>query len=123
MWQLLQCCRIADDDGLLAAGSVTCSLSVQSLSDSPGWGHHLSPVVCNVLVIWVMRALQLLGANVAEHDAKCEEAEHPNNQKDVHHALRLSVSFGCSHVLHSMLGGVVLRCERRQYICAVEAVL
>lgn len=68
-----------------------------------------------------MRALQLLGANVAEHDAECEEAEHANHQDDIHHALRLSVGPGSS--LRSRLGSVVLRYLRRQYTGAVEAVL
>lgn len=123
VWQLLQCCRVADDDGLLAAGSVTRTLPVQSLSDGPGWSHHLGPVVGNVLVVRIMRALQLLGANVAEHDAECEEAEHADHQKDIHHALRLRVGPGSGHVVHSLLGSVVLRNRWRQYACAVEAVL
>lgn len=96
---------------------------MQSLSDDPGRSHHLGPVVGNVLVIRVLRALQLLGANVAEHDAECEEAEHANHQKDVHHALRLSVGPGSSHVGRSLLGGVVVRHRWRQHTCAVEAVL
>lgn len=101
--QLLQCCRVADDNRLLAA----CCLPVQSLSDDPGGSQHLGPVVGDVLVIRVLRALQLLGADVAEHDAKCEEAEHANHQKDVHHALRLSVDPGTSCLVQSLLGSVV----------------
>lgn len=71
-----------------------------------------------------MRALQLLGADVAEHDAECEEAEHADHQQDVHDSLRLSVDPACSPVLHSLLGSEVLgRPRGRQEACAVEAVL
>lgn len=70
-----------------------------------------------------MRALQLLGANVAEHDAKREEAEHANHQKNIHDAWSLSVSPDSSRVVHSLLGSVVLRCRQREYAGAVEAVL
>lgn len=121
--QLVQCGRVADDDRLLAAGAVASSLPVQSLSHGPGRSHHLGPVVGNVLVVRIMRTLQFLGANVAEHDAKGEEAEHANHQEDVHDSLRLRVGPGSRCVVHSLLGRVVLRQRRRQYSCAVEPVL
>lgn len=105
---MLQCCRVADDDRLLASGSVTRSIPVQSLGDDPGRSHHLTPVVGDVLVVRIVRVLQLLGANVAEHDAEREEAEHAHHEKDVQHALRLSASLRSSHIVHRLLGGVVL---------------
>lgn len=96
---------------------------MQSLSDRPGRSHHLGPVVGNVLVVRIMRALQLLGANVTEHDSKCEEAEHANNQKDIHNALRLKVRQSSRHMVRCLLGSVVLAYRGRQYTCVVEAVL
>lgn len=122
-WQPIQCCPVADDDWLPAAGSVTPSLPVQSLSDGPGWSHDLVPVLSDILMVWVMRAFQLLGAYVAEHDAEREEAEHANHQKDIHDSLRLSMDPSSSHEVHSLLRGVVLRYRWGQYTCTVEAVL
>lgn len=93
------------------------------LSAGPGRGHRRGPVVGDVLVVWIVRPFQFLGADVAQHDTECEEAEHADHQKDVHHALRLSRSPGSGRMVHSLLGSVVLRCLWRQYACAVEAVL
>lgn len=121
--QLGSCSRVADDDWILATGFVISSLAVQGLSNRSGWSHHLGPVVGNVLVVRIVRALQLLGANVTEHDSKCKETEHTNHQKDIYNALRLNVALGSGCMVHCLLGSVVLGRGVRQYTCVVEAVL
>lgn len=63
-----------------------------------------------------MGAFQFLGANVAEHDAEREEAEHADHQNDEQHALRLIWG-----VLCPLQDGVVLR-RWWPDACAVEAV-
>lgn len=122
-FQLGSCSRVADDDWLFATGLVNGSLAVQSLSNRPGRSHHLGPVAGNVLVVWIVRALQFLGANVTEHDSKCEETKHANHQKNIYNALRLNVALGSSYMEHCLVGSVVLGLWGRQYACAVEEVL
>ncbi|TNN67742.1 hypothetical protein EYF80_022058 [Liparis tanakae] len=124
IFRLLQCCGVADDDGLLAAGCVPTGVPpVKRLSDGPGRGGHLGPVLGDVLMVRILGALQLLGANVAEHDAKREEAEHADHQEDVHHALGLSVGPGSGHGVHGRLRSGVVVQRWRQEAGAVEAVL
>uniref|UniRef100_A0A3P9M412 DnaJ (Hsp40) homolog, subfamily C, member 28 n=1 Tax=Oryzias latipes TaxID=8090 RepID=A0A3P9M412_ORYLA len=106
------CCRVAEDDGPLPA-----SLPVEGLCHDPARRRHGGPVVCDVLVVRVLGALQLPGADVAEHDAEGAEAEHAHHQDNVHDALRLGPDSAPG--LHGMLGGVVLSVE----VGAVEAVV
>lgn len=66
----------------------------------------------DVLMVRVLGALQLPGADVAEHDAEREEAERAHHQQDVQDPLRLRP------LLQGMMGAGVLRLRG-----AVEAVL
>lgn len=77
----------------------------------------------DVLVVRVLGALQLLGADVAEHDAEREEAEEAHHQDDVHQLLRLGVASGRSCLLQGLMGSGVSRRGGRLKAAGVEAVL
>lgn len=112
--QRLQSRRVAEDHRVLGP-------PLQRLGYGPGRPRHGAPVVGDVLVVRVLGALQLPGADVAQHDAEGEEAEEADHQQDEQQLLRLRAPPGGGRrLLQSIMGSVV---PWRLEAAAVEAVL